>query len=215
MSSSVFPVPLSGIQEGIIAAKGDLIVGTANDTPSILSVASTAGYLLSVDSAETTGLKWAAPSASTPTYVGCNVLRTNVSTSLTEGAVGKIAFTSEEFDTDGFHDNSTNNTRITIPSGKGGKYLINAYGVNATGTAGLYAGFYLYKNNAVYTAGGAREGYYARFNPQQTASSPNNVITFSAVIPLVATDYLELGWLSASTETVNMYFYFQASLIGA
>ena len=44
-----------------IAAKGDLVVGTGNDTYAALTVASTAGYLLSVDSAETTGLKWAAP----------------------------------------------------------------------------------------------------------------------------------------------------------
>jgi hypothetical protein len=47
-----------------IAAKGDLIIGTGNDTYNRLAVASTAGYLLSVDSAETTGLKWAAPAAS-------------------------------------------------------------------------------------------------------------------------------------------------------
>ena len=44
-----------------INAKGDLVVGTANDTYSRLAVASTAGYLLTVDSAEATGLKWAAP----------------------------------------------------------------------------------------------------------------------------------------------------------
>jgi hypothetical protein len=44
-------------------AKGDLIVGTGADTFAKLTVASTAGYLLSVDSGETTGLKWSAPVA--------------------------------------------------------------------------------------------------------------------------------------------------------
>jgi hypothetical protein len=44
-----------------IDAKGDLVVGTGADTFSRLAVASTAGYLLSVDSGETTGLKWSAP----------------------------------------------------------------------------------------------------------------------------------------------------------
>jgi len=58
MGANVFPTPFSGIQEGLIAAKGDLIVGTANDTPGILSVASTTGYTLVADSAEATGLKW-------------------------------------------------------------------------------------------------------------------------------------------------------------
>lgn len=44
-----------------INAKGDLFVGTADNTYAILPVSSTAGYVLSVDSAETTGLKWIAP----------------------------------------------------------------------------------------------------------------------------------------------------------
>ena len=44
-----------------IDAKGDLVVGTGADTFARLAVASTAGYLLSVDSVEATGLKWAAP----------------------------------------------------------------------------------------------------------------------------------------------------------
>jgi hypothetical protein len=46
-----------------IDAKGDLVVGTGADTFSRLAVASTAGYLLSVDSVETTGLKWVEPAA--------------------------------------------------------------------------------------------------------------------------------------------------------
>ena len=46
-----------------IDAKGDLVVGTGADTFSRLAVASTAGYLLAVDSGEATGLKWAAPAA--------------------------------------------------------------------------------------------------------------------------------------------------------
>ena len=48
---------------------------------------------------------------------------------------------SEQIDTDGFHDTSTNNTRITIPSGKGGKYLVTAtctWVANATGYRELW-----------------------------------------------------------------------------
>ena len=44
------------------AAKGQLVVGSGTDASTTLAVASTAGYLLTVDSAETTGLKWAAAS---------------------------------------------------------------------------------------------------------------------------------------------------------
>lgn len=52
-----------------INAKGDLVVGTANDTYSRLAVASTAGYVLTVDSAEATGLKWAAASTGALVYI--------------------------------------------------------------------------------------------------------------------------------------------------
>jgi len=44
-----------------INAKGDLIVGSADNTYVILPTASTAGYVLSVDSATTSGLVWSAP----------------------------------------------------------------------------------------------------------------------------------------------------------
>ncbi len=47
------------IESSIIAAKGDLIVGTANDTEAILSVG-TNGYFLKANSSAVTGLEWAA-----------------------------------------------------------------------------------------------------------------------------------------------------------
>lgn len=51
------------IPETIIDAKGDLIVGTAADTASRLAVGATNGHVLTVDSAEATGVKWAAGGA--------------------------------------------------------------------------------------------------------------------------------------------------------
>ena len=60
---SAYDLANGAIAKSLVDAKGDLLVGSANDTVSRLTVASTAGYLLSVDSAEATGLKWAAPAA--------------------------------------------------------------------------------------------------------------------------------------------------------
>ena len=51
----------TGSKPTLIDAKGDLLVGTAADTAGRLAVSATAGHILTVDSAETTGLKWAAP----------------------------------------------------------------------------------------------------------------------------------------------------------
>jgi hypothetical protein len=60
MAIGRIPEPGTGIPESIIAAKGDLLTGTANDTPAVLSVGAN-GTTLVADSAEATGLKWATP----------------------------------------------------------------------------------------------------------------------------------------------------------
>jgi len=50
----------AAIPKGLIGAKGDLVVGTADDTPDRLAVGSN-GYILVADSGEATGVKWAVP----------------------------------------------------------------------------------------------------------------------------------------------------------
>lgn len=51
---------ISPIDLGIINAKGDLLVGLANDSADNLTVGSN-NYVLTADSAETLGVKWAPP----------------------------------------------------------------------------------------------------------------------------------------------------------
>jgi hypothetical protein len=50
----------NAIQNAIVDARGDIIAATANDTPARLAVGAN-GTVLTADSAEATGLKWAAP----------------------------------------------------------------------------------------------------------------------------------------------------------
>lgn len=104
-----------------IDAKGDLVVGTGADTFSKLTVGAN-GTILTADSAEATGMKWAA-AAGGSNFVGCLIYNAN-HVSISGGTGTIVSFDSEIFDTDSFHDNATNNSRITIPSGKAGKYLI-------------------------------------------------------------------------------------------
>jgi len=59
MAIGRIPEPGTSIPESIIAAKGDLIVGTANDAPGILSVGTNGHTLVADSSVSPTGLKWA------------------------------------------------------------------------------------------------------------------------------------------------------------
>jgi hypothetical protein len=57
----VAPDTSNFIDKSILTAKGSLISASAASTPSALTVATTNGYVLSVNSATATGLEWAAP----------------------------------------------------------------------------------------------------------------------------------------------------------
>jgi hypothetical protein len=63
----------NAIQNAIVDAKGDLIAATAADTPARLAVG-TNGQVLTADSAESTGLKWAAVSAESMTQIATGTL---------------------------------------------------------------------------------------------------------------------------------------------
>jgi len=64
---------------------------------------------------------------------------------ISNNTITAVTFASENFDSDGFHDNVTNNSRITIPTGKGGKYQVNFNGQWAGNTTGFRYGR-IYKN---------------------------------------------------------------------
>jgi len=55
-----------GIQPTIFDAKGDLLTATAADTPAIRTIG-TNGHVLTADSTEATGMKWAAPAGASLT----------------------------------------------------------------------------------------------------------------------------------------------------
>ena len=59
-SLSYSSLPSNAIDANIINAKGDLLVGTADNTISRLAVGGTNNYVLMVDSSTATGVKWAA-----------------------------------------------------------------------------------------------------------------------------------------------------------
>ena len=171
MTVGIFPVPFSGIQETLIDAKGDLLSASAADTPVRLAVG-TNNHILTADSAEATGLKWAAPaSASGP---ACHVYRTGDQT-LNTGTYTKIQYNAEGFDTDNNFD-STTNYRFT--ASKAGYYQIN-----------LVSSYYLSSSNwaisRLYFNGSAIRG-------RNSFSGQDQNFNFSALVYMNgSSDYLE------------------------
>jgi hypothetical protein len=187
-----------------IDAKGDLIGGTGADTFARLAIG-TNGQVLTADSAETTGLKWATPAGGSSTFVGCSLYKSTQS--VPNATYTALTFDSELYDTNGFHNNSTNNTRITIPSGKAGYYEVafaNPLGANTTGDR-IY---HIYKNGSLISEhGGTPSAVYPVHEGKQN-------------LLLAAGDYLELYFYQASGSSMNITYsstggYFSVAFLGA
>jgi hypothetical protein len=189
-----------------IDAKGDLLAGTADNTIGTRSIG-TNGQVLTADSAETTGMKWATPASVTPTFTGCVLFNSaNQNTSNATNTI--LTFDSESLDTDGYHSTVTNTGRITIPTGKGGKYLIIStirFDSNSTGR----------RINEIH-----KNGSKIKELEWATPGSTYPTLSTSYILDLVATDYLEtIAWQN-SGGTLAVYgtardTTFSAYLIGA
>ena len=102
-----------------------ITAGTATvDTSASLALAQHEGGTLYFTSAGvSTFFKAAGAAPSGTTFAGVS-LKKSGSQSFSSGAGVNATFDEELFDTDGYHNTSTNTDRITIPSGKAGYYLI-------------------------------------------------------------------------------------------
>jgi hypothetical protein len=166
----------NAISNTLVDAKGDLVTATSADVPARLAVGSN-NTVLTADSSTATGLKWATPSAAA--FVGCSLYK-SANQSINDATYTAVTFDLELFDTDAFHNTSTNTSRITIPAGKGGKYLFVATADHAANTTGIrQSGFW--KNGSI------QKGQVAH----SAASGGETKQTVSAIYDLVATDYVE------------------------
>lgn len=192
MTVGRIPSVEGGIQPTLLTTKGDIIVATGNATLVRQGVGSD-GQVLTADSTQADGVKWATPAVATPTFAGVGLKKSGTQ-SIANATFVKITWDQEDFDTDTFHDNVTNNTRITIPTGKGGYYLIA--GVIAWSNVG--AG-----NRAVELSKNGTTINYVFFQPDATSAN-GPLYPMSYVINLSAGDYVELSAYQNSGSALNL-----------
>ena len=168
------------------AAKGSIVVGSATNDAGVLAVG-TDTHILVADSAESLGMKWAAPAA-----VGdfTHIYASGSTTSFASSADVKVLFTTENYDTLSEFASS----RFTATTA--GYYLVNA-GVGtdpqALGGNTLYATS-IYKNGS----NSFRGGVYAVYNVTSRLSA-----RVSAVVSLAVNDYIEIYFNQNATTTTT------------
>jgi hypothetical protein len=174
-----------------ITASGDIVVGTGSGTYDNLPIGTTNQVLTADTTVSPYKVKWATPSASTPTYAGCLVYG-STDQNITNNTFTALTYDSEINDTNTYHSTSSNTSRITIPSGKAGYYQVYAnasFSANASGSRQLF----IRKNNTdiIFSAMG---GY----------NNGRNVVFISGTINCAVGDYLEIFAYQESGSTLDV-----------
>lgn len=112
-------VTLTNDMATTITAAGDIVVGTGSGTYDNLPIGTTGQVLTADTTVSPYKVKWAAAGSA---FVGVKALasggKTNANATFTS-----VEFDLEDWDTDGIHSTTTNNSRFTVPSGKGGYWM--------------------------------------------------------------------------------------------
>ena len=179
------------VPKSIVDAKGDIIAATAADTVSRLAIG-TNNQVLTADSAQATGMKWATPAAGGATFIGASAYA-SASQNITNATWTTITLDSELWDTDAFHSTSVNNSRFTIPAGLAGTYTIGTSMVWGTLSAVGTRIIRVIKNGNTYF-------YGLHENPSASNYIGN---AMSVVIQGAVADYFEIQMYQSSGATAG------------
>jgi hypothetical protein len=195
----------NAIQNALLTTTGDTIYASGASTPARLGIGST-GQVLTVSG----GIPaWATPAGGS-TASGCTAF-TSTAQNTTQNVYTVINLNSEAFDTDALHSTSTNTSRLTIPTGKGGYWLVNAFTV--IDASGNDVFLQVFKNGSAITGYGQWDDRFAASN---YGGAGYVVATGSQAYPLAAGDYIEIAVRSAKATGANcLNMTFSAMYLGA
>lgn len=177
-------------------------LGDAIDASLVDLKGGTTGQLLAKNSGTDMDFVWSTPAASP--FVGCTA---SGAPSIPNGAYTALTMGFEEIDTDAFHSTTTNTSRMTIPAGKAGKYLIIFYA--SYPTAATIKAQRLYKNGVLLQTG-ASFNYDFRLNTTIAAT-----IQSSTILNLAVADYIEMFVYQDSGASATMQGYVNIQFLGA
>jgi hypothetical protein len=153
-TKSAYDLADAAVPKSTVTTAGDVIYGTGSAAVTRLGIG-TAGQVLKVNSGATAP-EW----GNAGTFVGCRLYKTAAQT-IANTTTTSLTWDAELYDTDSFHNNVTNNSRITIPSGKGGKYLIGTQWTWAGNTTSYRIGFFTVNGTQNFEAyGTAQDSVY-------------------------------------------------------
>lgn len=181
---------IAGVPD-IFTTKGDLVVASGADAAGRLGVG-TNGQLLTADSGETLGVKWAdAPSGLFARY------STNVAQAVANDTVVLIDFEDQTFDAESAVMTGAS-WKFTVPTGESGYYLLSACVCLDTGSwnSGERGELMVYKN-------GSLSSRLCLFPMHYTFSS-KMILHGSTMLQLSATDYIDFRVYQNSGASIDL-----------
>jgi hypothetical protein len=131
-------------------------------------------------------------------YIGASVTK-STQTGIIANTITDCDFQSTPiFDSSGFYNNAVSNSRLTVPAGLGGIYLVTGYLTISATNAYTKNSIFLVKNTSVSVP-------IARNDTSIGLNGVDVSMTISAIVSLVASDYIRLRGFCENFNSTNTF----------